>query len=138
VKSFIFIDKLAEVTSHFKKNNLESAFCEALEKVSVSETNNSDFGRVFYQFYAERISEVTSRTVILILGDAKNNWRPDERLAFKEIARRAKKVYWLNPQPKDTWNTRDSIIKVYAPYCDRVIECRNLEQLMEAAKQIFA
>lgn len=70
------------------------------------------------------------------LGDAKNNWRSDERLAFKEMAGRARKVFWFNPRPRETWDTRDSIMKVYSPFCSRVLECRNLEQLTKATLQV--
>ncbi len=42
---------------------------------------------------------------------------------------RARKVYWLNPEPRRQWNTTDSIMAAYAPHCDGVFEVRNLRQL---------
>lgn len=137
VRSFLFIDLLAEVTNFFKNSDPAGGIKDALEHAVVSETNNSDFGRVFFSFAAEHLREITPQTILLILGDAKNNWRPDESLAFKKIAHRAKRVYWFNPQPRETWNTRDSVMRVYAPYCDQVLECRNLEQLTRAAGELF-
>ena len=33
----------------------------------------SDFGRAFYQFYRDMLSDLNRETVIVILGDARNN-----------------------------------------------------------------
>ncbi len=137
VRTFLFIDLLSEITDYFKSSDPRGAIQEAMEKAPVSDTNNSDYGRVFFRFSQHHLDLVTSRTVILVLGDAKNNWRSEERLAFKEIAHKARRVFWLNPQPRETWNTRDSVMGVYAPYCHQVMECRNLEQLTVVTKKIF-
>jgi len=137
VRSFLFIDLLTEVTDYFKNCDPQRAIKEAMEKAPVSDTNNSDYGRVFFRFAAQYMHLVNPRTVVLVLGDAKNNWRSDERLAFKEIAHNARRVFWLNPQPRETWNTRDSVMGAYAPYCDQVMECRNFEQLLEVTKKIL-
>ena len=48
---------------------------------------------------------------------------------IKEIQRKARRVYWLNPEPRGYWDTGDSILAEYATYCDGVYECRNLRQL---------
>jgi len=46
-----------------------------------------------------------------------------------DLKYRAKAVYWLNPEPTAYWNSGDSIVSQYAPYCEKVIECRTLRQL---------
>ena len=42
--------------------------------------------------------------------------------------------FWLNPEPRERWNTEDSVIGLYAPFCDGVYQCQNLEQLTDAVK----
>jgi hypothetical protein len=42
---------------------------------------------------------------------------------------RARRVYWLNPEPRDYWGSGDSIVGEYAAHCDDVVECRTLRQL---------
>ncbi len=138
VRTFLFIDLLAEVTDYFKGRDPARSIQEALEKANLSDTNNSDYGRVFYHFASHYSPFITSRTVLLILGDAKNNWRSEEKPSFQEMTRRARRVYWLNPYPEETWNTRDSVMKIYAPYCSRVMECRNLEQLAKVTEEILS
>jgi uncharacterized protein with von Willebrand factor type A (vWA) domain len=42
---------------------------------------------------------------------------------------KARRLYWLNPEPRGYWDTGDSILGEYAVHCDGVYECRNLRQL---------
>jgi len=43
----------------------------------------------------------------------------------------ARRVYWLNPEPRERWDTGDSIMAEYEEYCHAVQECRNLKQLAD-------
>jgi uncharacterized protein with von Willebrand factor type A (vWA) domain len=47
----------------------------------------------------------------------------------KEIQKRARHVFWLNPEPRSYWDTGDSIVGEYGTFCDGTFECRNLRQL---------
>jgi uncharacterized protein len=38
-------------------------------------------------------------------------------------------VAWLNPESRALWNTGDSQMRHYAPYCHHVAECGTLAQL---------
>ena len=42
---------------------------------------------------------------MLWMGDARNNYLPSEEKIFKDLCRRVKKCYWLNPEAKSKWNT---------------------------------
>ena len=42
---------------------------------------------------------------------------------------KAKRVWWLNPESQQHWDTGDSVMSAYAEHCDAVHECRNLRQL---------
>jgi hypothetical protein len=66
---------------------------------------------------------------MLILGDARNNNLHPRTDAFESIADRARKVIWLNPEPRAFWGLGDSIMDIYAPYCTKVTECGTLKQL---------
>jgi hypothetical protein len=56
--------------------------------------------------------------------------------ALALIGERARKVFWLNPEPRSDWNTTDSIVDLYAPRCSGVFEARNLRQLADFVVQI--
>jgi hypothetical protein len=49
---------------------------------------------------------------------------------------RARRVYLLNPEPEEDWNTTDSIVDVYRSTLDGVFEVRNLRQLGDAILRI--
>jgi len=131
VRSFVFIDGIDEVTSIFKSS---SSIAEAIERVGAEADvchldGHSDYGNALRAFHQRWAREVTSRTNVLILGDARNNYHGAEAWVLDDLARRARRVYWLNPEPRAYWGSGDSIIGVYAPHCDGVFECRNLRQL---------
>ena len=81
---------------------------------------------MFWERWGE---EITSRTSVLLLGDARNNYHATQSWVVQEIRHRARHVYWLNPEPKSYWGTGDSVVDEYAVHCDDVFECRNLRQL---------
>jgi uncharacterized protein with von Willebrand factor type A (vWA) domain len=81
---------------------------------------------VFWQTYG---SQIDTKTTVLLLGDARNNYHASGAWVLAEVQRKARHVYWLNPEPRSYWDTGDSIVGQYAAHCDGVWECRNLKQL---------
>jgi hypothetical protein len=89
---------------------------------------------VFYERWGDEIGPKAS---ILLLGDARNNYHASQAWVIGELRRRARKVFWLNPEPRSYWGSGDSIVEQYAPYCDATYECRNLRQLETFVKQLM-
>ena len=132
VRSFAFIDRVDEVTELFKMCEVD----EAVERVYrdgvlVDGDGHSDVGRALDLFYKEFGSELTPRSTVLILSDGRNNLRDPRAWALEQIEERARKVYWLNPEPIERWDSGDSIMSEYEAYCHGVHECRNLKQLAD-------
>jgi hypothetical protein len=131
VRSFVFIDGLDEVTQYF----------EGVEDISVAihrvnteadvvwVDGHSDYGHAFEVFWEKYGREVGPKTTVLILGDARNNYHASQSWTIKEMRKKARHVYWLNPEPKAYWDTGDSIVSDYGAHTDGVYECRNLRQL---------
>ena len=69
---------------------------------------------------------------VIIIGDARGNYRPARADVVARIAERARRVYWLNPEPSDQWDTTDSTQAEYAAHCSAVYEVRTLGQLSAA------
>jgi hypothetical protein len=90
---------------------------------------HSDYGHAFEVFWDRYGQDVGSKTTVIVLGDARNNYHSSQSWVIKEIRKKARHVYWLNPEPKAYWDTGDSIVGEYATHCDGVFECRNLRQL---------
>ncbi|MEJ6511102.1 MAG: VWA domain-containing protein [Acidimicrobiales bacterium] len=131
VRSFVFIDGIDEVTRFF----------EGVEDISVAihrvnteadvvwVDGHSDYGHAFEVFWEKYGREISPKTTVLILGDARNNYHASQSWVIKEMSKKARHVYWLNPEPKAYWDTGDSIVSDYGAHTDGVFECRNLRQL---------
>ncbi len=131
VRAFVFIDGVDEVTRFFEGTD---DITEAVHRVNseadvVWVDGHSDYGHAFEAFYDRWGREIGSKTTVLILGDARNNYHASQSWVIKEIQRKARHVYWLNPEPKAYWDTGDSIVGEYGIHTDGVFECRNLRQL---------
>jgi hypothetical protein len=131
VRSFVFIDGLDEVTALFEgvDDPADAVARINAEADVVAFDGHSDYGRAFLTFHEGFAEQLTRRSTVLVLGDARNNYHQAHAEVLADLRYRAKALYWLNPEPESYWNSGDSIIAQYAPYCDRVIECRTLRQL---------
>jgi uncharacterized protein len=131
VRAFVFIDGIDEVTRYFEATD---DIGEAVHRVNTEADvvwvdGHSDYGHAFEVFWNRWGREIGPKTTVLILGDARNNYHASQNWVIKEMRKKARHVYWLNPEPKAYWNTGDSIVGEYGVHADGVFECRNLRQL---------
>jgi uncharacterized protein with von Willebrand factor type A (vWA) domain len=131
VRSFVFIDGIDEVTEYF--TGVED-ITEAITRVNTEADviwvdGHSDYGHAFETFWERWGKELNPKTSVLLLGDARNNYHAAQSWVVHEMNKRARHVYWLNPEPRSYWDTGDSIVSEYGTHCDGVYECRNLRQL---------
>lgn len=136
-RSFLFVDRINEVTDAFDGRPFDEIIEQFKDDHSLNFFGLSDFGRAFYQFYSEHLMSLSRTTVLVILGDARANWFDPQEWTLDEMKRRVHQVIWLNPEPRQYWDTDDSVMAKYGPYCDHVLECRNLEQLMHVGELIL-
>jgi uncharacterized protein with von Willebrand factor type A (vWA) domain len=137
VRSFLFVDVVDEATPYFKNEDIEAALGETFARTYFSYSGFSDYGRVFTQFANNYLAGLSPRSTLIILGDARSNWRLPEKDYLQKISEHVRRVIWFNPQPRDNWDREDSIMGVYAPYCSQVFECRNLRQLEDVIEAIL-
>jgi uncharacterized protein len=131
VRSFVFVDGIDEVTRFFE-GVVDPA--EAVARINTEADviwvdGHSDYGHALGEFHRRWGDQVTSRSSIMILGDARNNYHASQSWVIEDLAARARHVFWLNPEPRDYWGSGDSIVGEYAAHCDDVVECRTLRQL---------
>ena len=138
VRSFVFIDGIDEVTHLFE--GVED-IGEAVHRVNTEADvvwvdGHSDYGHAFEVFWQRWGKDIGPKTTVLVLGDARNNYHASQSWVMKEVERRARHLYWLNPEPRSYWDTGDSIVGEYGVHCDGVYECRNLRQLEKFVEQL--
>jgi len=128
-RTFAYVDRLCEVS-------VEQGYVVPHNDLDLYA--RSDFGQVLQDFWqTEGERALTRNTIVLILGDARNNRRPPRPDLLSQIRDNAKKLIWLNPEPRERWDTGDSVMSRYTPMCDAVLECQNLKDLLGALKQAF-
>src|SRR3954467_1079438 len=138
VRAFVFIDGIDEVTRYFEGTEDVN---QAVHRVNTEADviwvdGHSDYGHAFQVFWDKWGREVSPKSSVILLGDARNNYHSSQAWIVKELRQRARHVYWLNPEPRSYWDTGDSIVSEYGVHCDGVYECRNLRQLERFVEQL--
>jgi uncharacterized protein with von Willebrand factor type A (vWA) domain len=138
VRSFAFVDGVAEVSDVFETARYEIPVNRLVERRGVVGLDgHSDYGAVFDRFRRLHLDDaVGSGTTLIITGDARSNYRDAGSEAFERIAARARRVYWLNPEPAEAWGEDDSIIDDYRRSCTNVFEVRTLGQLADVIAEL--
>ncbi len=133
LRSFAFVDGVAEVTDLFTEATHEVHVARLVERPGViGHDGHSDYGRVFAQFGRDHLRTLSARTTIVITGDARTNYRDPNAAAFRAITAHVRRVIWLDPEPEDQWHRNDSALPTYGPHCEGVFEVRTLRQLAAA------
>src|SRR5919204_331586 len=135
LRSFVFLERISEVTDVFEH---ERDFAVVAQKISseggVADVSGyTDYGRVWLEFLAMISDDLDPRSTVIVLGDARTNGREPHAEAFAQVAERAGRTFWLNPEPRLYWNYGDSVMAAYERFCDGAFECwttRHLEQFV--------
>jgi len=130
LRSFVFADGIAEVTDLVESSPgvIDTQLLLARPGV-VRGDGHSDYGAVLRHFLDEQAGGLSRNCVLIICGDARANYRPERADLLRALHGRVRAIHWLNPEPADDWDTADSRIGAYRPYCDTLTEVRTLRQL---------
>jgi uncharacterized protein with von Willebrand factor type A (vWA) domain len=138
VRAFAFIDTCDEVTRFFTPGG---DVADALARMNAEAKlvwfdGHSDYGHSIEEFADAYPDAVGPRTSLLILGDARNNYRATGAQTLKQLVQRARHAYWLNPEPAAYWGTGDSATRAYSEVIE-MVECRNAVQLEEFVQKLL-
>jgi uncharacterized protein with von Willebrand factor type A (vWA) domain len=135
LRSFVFIERISEVTEVFERERDFRAASEAISRdAGVADISGyTDYGRVWEEFLTLIEDELHPRATVIVLGDARTNGRPPRDDVFAAITARAGRTFWLNPEPRLYWNYGDSVISAYEQHCT-AFECWRTDQLEEFVK----
>ncbi|MFF7368913.1 vWA domain-containing protein [Streptomyces tricolor] len=131
VRVFAFVNRLDEVTGLLDHGRADPDGLGARIRAEATLTGwhgSSDYGMALGEFAERYGAAVGPRTTVFVLGDARTNLSDPNLPAVRELARRARRVYWLNPEPRDRWGTGDSAAPAYAELVE-MHECRTARQL---------
>jgi uncharacterized protein with von Willebrand factor type A (vWA) domain len=137
MRSFVFIERISEVTDIFARERSFKAVSEAIAgNAGVADVSGyTDYGRVWSEFRALVEDDLHPRATVIVLGDARTNGRDPRADIFATITARAGRTFWLNPEPRLYWNYGDSVIDAYARHCT-AFECWTTRQLEDFVKAL--
>jgi len=137
MRSFVFVERISEVTDVFERERSFRAASEAISKdAGVADVSGyTDYGRVWNEFLASVEDDLHPRATVIVLGDARTNGRDPRADVFARISARAGRTFWLNPEPRLYWNYGDSVIATYERYCE-AYECWTTRQLEDFVKAL--
>ena len=109
MRSFVFIERISEVTDVFGRERDFRAVSEAIGRdAGVADVSGyTDYGRVWSEFRLLVEDDLHPRATVIVLGDARTNGRDPRADIFGQIAARAGRTFWLNPEPRLYWNYGD-------------------------------
>jgi uncharacterized protein with von Willebrand factor type A (vWA) domain len=137
MRSFVFIERISEVTDVFARERDFKAVSDAISKdAGVADISGyTDYGRVWSEFAALVEDDLHPRATVIVLGDARTNGRDPRADVFAGVAARAGRTFWLNPEPRLYWNYGDSVIAAYERHCE-AFECWTTGQLEDFVKAL--
>lgn len=140
IRVYAFINAMADVTELISVDGDEDGeqlHARIVDQARVQHgTSSSDYGAAFAEFVAHDLESVGPRSSVLILGDARTNYRNPGLDDLLEIRARSNRTFWLNPEQERTWGTGDSAAFDYAGVVE-MHECRSIEQLSQFVSRLL-
>jgi uncharacterized protein len=134
IHTYAFSGRLVDVSELLDGNAIDNAMQEVMKTVGYG---SSDYGKSFQDFDDEFMGGVTNRTTVIILGDGRNNNLDPRTDILRRISERARRVIWLNPEPRFAWGTGDSEMPRYEPYCTFTRPCGTVRQLERVVSDLL-
>ncbi|HVQ92183.1 MAG TPA: VWA domain-containing protein [Mycobacteriales bacterium] len=138
VRAFAFVDTCDEVTRLFGPG---ADLADAVVRLSreadvVAWDGHSDYGRAFEAFEEKWPDAVGPKTSLLVLGDARNNYRDPGLTTLRRLVGHSRHAYWLNPEPRRLWGSGDSAALSYGETIE-MVECRTAAQLADFVTRLL-
>ena len=133
VKSYAFVGDLADISYLFVDYDIDTASEMALRSVPRVYSN---YYRALSIFDSEYLGEVDKNTIVIFLGDARNNKNKPGVEFLEKIQSKAKSVFWLNTEEKAKWDVKDSIIGLYSRYLNDVKEVLTTNDIIDFLESI--
>lgn len=126
IEVYCFVNSIINFTNDFKENTVN----ELINSIS-NYRGYSDYYTALEQFYNETIGRMDRNSLILYFGDARNNKNETGTYFLEKIKSKVAYTVWLNPEPKDKWDTADSIISQYSKCVNNTYEISTVRHLIK-------
>ena len=114
---YCFTNKLYDVSKLMESENIDSAIKNVLDSIPRSGAY-SNYYIPLETLWTEYKKNITKDSMMIFMGDARNNKNESGVEFLKEMSRRSKRCYWLNTDKVEKWDQGDSIASTYKKYSD--------------------
>ncbi|MBI3128910.1 MAG: VWA domain-containing protein [Candidatus Tectomicrobia bacterium] len=137
---YFYVDGAAEATDllgdFLRERPTRAALERAAERLPGLNLHAlSDMGRALYQVLEREERALRRDTLVLILGDGRNNRLDPCAWALEAMRAKARRVVWLVPEPFREWGTGDSDLPAYSRHCDLMVEAADLAGLKRGLRR---
>lgn len=126
--AFAFVNSLYDISRVYDTEDVDNAAKQILAMIPRS-GQYSNYERPLRNMWEEYRSRISKDSMVIFIGDARNNKNDAGEDYIKNICRKAKCAYWLNTDDRKKWDQGDSIASVYGHYAT-MYEIRNIRQLL--------
>jgi uncharacterized protein with von Willebrand factor type A (vWA) domain len=134
--AFAFIDHLEYISADFASTDGNQAIARVLMRMP-SGYYNTDLGWSLKSYVDDYFDTLNGQTTLIVVGDGRNNYNNPRTDLFRQMAQRAARTIWLNPEPPFMWSSGDSDMPRYAPLCDSILKVSNLAELAAAIDRLL-
>ena len=134
--AFAFIDHLEYISPDFVGRQAKDAINEVLIRMPPGHYS-TDLGYSLEGLARAHLDAIDPRTTFIMVGDARNNYNAPRLEIIQNMARRARRTIWINPEPPMLWGSGDSDMLKYAPLCDNVVVAATLGELTDAIDDLM-
>lgn len=133
--TFAFVNRLYDISDYLDGNNVDVSVQTVLESIPRKGVY-SDYNTPLQELYHTQLPKINRDTLIIFIGDARNNNNPSGEEYMKALARKSRHTYWFNTEEKEKWDTNDSIMSTYGRFCKMVGEVLNTQQLVDFLMEV--
>jgi hypothetical protein len=137
-RSFVFVSDLGETTGLFDRRPAGAALAAIWGGGVVNVAENSNYGRALGAFEEQVRKQIDRRATIVILGDGRTNYLPEQGRLVRAMRERCRALLWICPEAQDTWGQGDSAMPRYAASVTKVLVARTARELEAAAREVVA
>lgn len=111
-KTFAFVDTLYDISDIMKSKNIEESIETVLNTIPRKGVY-SNYYKPLKTLWCDKNKCINKDSIVIFIGDARNNSNPDGINYLNNICRKAKKSYWLNTESYSKWGIKDSLAFKY-------------------------
>ena len=137
LRAFTFVSKVQEITSILQEQNYNTMVRRIYQEGRIDFRGYSDYGAAFQKFDILSKDLMDNRTILIIIGDARNNKKIDRLDLIHKWLGKVRKIIWLNPDLPEKWDQGDSVISIYESIVRNIHDVSTPEKLVHTIENIL-